>query len=64
MAIVVRSVPYPFHLQMAKVPLRCPVVTEKGERRRMGDNVLGVLRITDKEDVISNLLAYCIRQSD
>jgi hypothetical protein len=30
----------------------------------MGDNVLGVLRITDKEDVISNLLAYCIRQSD
>jgi hypothetical protein len=30
----------------------------------MGDNALEVLRIADKEDVISNLLAYCIRQSE
>jgi hypothetical protein len=29
----------------------------------MGDNVLEVLRIADKEDVISNLLAYCIEHS-
>ena len=30
----------------------------------MHDNVLEVLRVADKEDAISNLLAYCIRQSD
>ena len=30
----------------------------------MGDNVLEILRVADKEDVISNLLAYCIRQSE
>ncbi len=29
----------------------------------MSNNVLEVLRIADKEDVISNLLAYCIEQS-
>jgi hypothetical protein len=29
----------------------------------MSDNVLDVLRVADKEDVISNLLAYCIERS-
>jgi hypothetical protein len=29
----------------------------------MSDNVLDVLRVADKEDVISNLLAYCIKRS-